>query len=77
MKKLLKILIVLFMAVVISGGIGIPAYAQASLIDSGTISVSPLADIIEWRYKVENGLLYKRLFNYTTEQWVGYWILVS
>ncbi len=33
------------------------------------------ADIIEWRYKSINGVLYKRLFNYSTKEWIGNWIL--
>ena len=38
--------------------------------------IEPQADIIEWRYKVENGKLYKRLYNYSKEKWVGEWILI-
>lgn len=32
--------------------------------------------IYEWRYKKENGHIYKRLYNCTTGYWVGDWILV-
>ena len=35
------------------------------------------ADIIDWRIKVEDGKVYKRLFNYTKNVWIGEWILVS
>lgn len=35
------------------------------------------AYIYEWAYKVMNGHVYKRLFNCTTEEWVGDWILVQ
>ena len=54
-----------------------------------TILVSPIAtvsvqaaapstdgiqqDIIEWRYKVQNGCVYRRLYNYTINDWVGEW----
>lgn len=31
-------------------------------------------EIKEWRYKIVNGVLYKRLFNATTGQWIGDWI---
>lgn len=34
------------------------------------------ADII-WRYKTENGKLYKRKFNTSTNEWIGEWILVK
>lgn len=30
-----------------------------------------------WRYKVIDGKLYKRLFNYTTKEWIGDWVLVD
>ncbi len=32
--------------------------------------------IYEWRYKKENGHIYKRLYNCTKSCWVGDWILV-
>lgn len=35
------------------------------------------AYIYEWYYKVIDGHLYKRLFNETTEEWVGDWILIE
>ena len=53
------------------------AYATDSItIDSRTQTISPQSDIIEWRYKVENGKLYKRLYNCTESKWIGNWILV-
>lgn len=33
----------------------------------------PCADIIEWRYKLEGRSLYRRLYNYSTAEWVGEW----
>lgn len=33
------------------------------------------ADYIDWRYKVINGILYKRLYNYSKDEWIGDWIL--
>lgn len=29
--------------------------------------------IIQWRFKVENGNLYRRLYNYSIGKWVGEW----
>lgn len=29
--------------------------------------------IIRWRFKIENGGLYRRLYNYTINDWVGEW----
>ena len=47
--------------------------AQSSASDS---SITPQSDDIGWRYKTVNGKLYKRLYNYSTNQWIGDWILV-
>lgn len=36
------------------------------------------ADKIGWRYEMrEDGKLYKRLYNYTTDSWIGDWIPVG
>lgn len=32
------------------------------------------AHVIQWRYKIVRGVLYKRLFNSTRMQWVTPWI---
>ncbi|MFP3156019.1 hypothetical protein LQZ18_16665 [Lachnospiraceae bacterium ZAX-1] len=77
MKKLFKTFMILMIAIAIFGGMGVQAHAQFSLIDSSISSMSPRSDIIEWRYKVKNEKLYKRLFNYTDDVWVGKWILMS
>ena len=37
-------------------------------------AIEARADIIEWRYKLENGRVYKRLYNYTKQKWIGDWI---
>lgn len=73
------------MTATISGNLAVQTYAQSSLTTNNSVKtlmsedtmVSPLSDIIEWRYKEQNGKLYKRLFNYTKEKWVGDWVLVS
>lgn len=33
----------------------------------------PCADFIEYRYKIEGHSLYRRLFNYSTAEWIGEW----
>lgn len=38
--------------------------------------IEPRTDIKEWRYKIENGNLYKRLYNYTRNRWETDWIFV-
>ena len=37
----------------------------------------PCSEIIEWRYKFEDGKIYKRLYNYSRAEWVGEWIYVG
>ena len=32
---------------------------------------------IRWVYKTVDGKTYKRLYNYSTSEWIGDWILVS
>lgn len=76
-KNIFRTLVILLTCVVISSGYGIQAYAYSKPIDNNTSSISPQADIIEWRYKVENGKLYKRQYNCTQDKWIGDWILVS
>ena len=39
-------------------------------------TIQPYKDDIQWRFKVENNKLYKRLYNYSTISWVGDWIYV-
>ena len=53
------------------------AYSYENISISDPSIISPLADILEWRYKVDNGKLYKRLYNATEDTWIGQWILVN
>ncbi len=76
MKKLLKALVLTMFCITISS-IGVQAYAYYPLEYINADPVSPQSDIIEWRYKVENGKLYKRQYNCTQDKWIGDWILVS
>lgn len=77
MKKIFKTFSVLLICTTISVGIGVQAYAYSPPSDIEASSVSPQSDIIEWRYKVENGKLYKRQYNFTQDKWIGSWQLVS
>ena len=36
-------------------------------------TASPQYDIIQWRFKIVNGGLYRRLYNYSIGEWVGEW----
>ena len=49
-----------------------PVFAQDNI-----SQIEPRSDIIDWKYKVENGKLYWLLYNFTKEQWIVDWILVG
>lgn len=84
-KKLKMILPVLSLTLLLTPGMtGLAAQTPtsdyttvvASVKDEGALV--PMSDDIRWVYKtMEDGHRYKRLFNYSTNQWVGDWILVS
>lgn len=40
-------------------------------------SVSPQSDVILWQYKIEDGKIYKRLYNTSTDEPIGEWIYVG
>lgn len=77
-----KIFIILLAVLILSGNIegnvlASQATSQESLAIEQNYAISPRAEIIDWRYKVVNGVLYKRLYNYTRQEWVGKWIRVG
>ena len=48
------------------------------IIETASSEIAPCSDIIKYRYKEENGKLYRRLFNYTRDEWAEpYWHLVG
>ncbi len=40
-------------------------------------TVTPRAHIKKWIYKIENGKIYKRLYNASTDTWESDWIYVG
>lgn len=40
-------------------------------------SVMPMSDAIEWVFDIVEGKVYKRLYNYSTANWIGDWIYVG
>lgn len=54
----------------------IQANAANSISTIAYEDISTRADIIDWRYKSEDGVIYKRLFNYSKNEWVDDWILI-
>lgn len=80
MKLLTKLFTILLLITVLSGGNQVQVYANTptSVISMSEETIAwPQSDIIEWRYKTENGKLYKRQYNYTKVKWIGNWQLVS
>lgn len=43
----------------------------------GDSTISPRSDCKRWLYKIENGKVYKRLYNCSTGVWIGDWIYVG
>ena len=52
-------------------------YAAPAFPQSDTGMVSPLSHVITWQYKIEGSKIYKRLYNSTTQTWIGDWIYVG
>ena len=75
MKKLKKFVIILTTIFAVSGAWISPLEAFAS--EGNYTTGQTRADIIEWRYKTENGKVYKRQFNYSKNEWIGDWIFVA
>ena len=50
----------------------LPAQAAAP----GEATVQPRKDDIEYRFTIIDNKIYKRLFNYSTNEWIGDWIYV-
>ena len=50
-------------------------YQAENATESTTEGIVTYADRVGWVYKTENGVMYKRQFNYATSQWVGDWIV--
>jgi len=49
--------------------------AKAVLTEKSDTIIIPYADIIDWRFKLVDGKLYRHLYNYTKQEWIGEWEL--
>lgn len=78
MKKRIKWIIcsATFLSIVVSSMPVMAVQQESSIVYDESNSVQPRTDIKQWRYKVENGNLYKRLYNYTRNRWETDWIFV-
>lgn len=53
------------------------AYQNPIIETQSEDGISPLSDVIGWRFTKINGKLYKRQYNYSRDEWIGPWILVQ
>ena len=67
----MKIINAICLSIVCSFSFIQPVFAQENI-----SQIEPRSDVIGWKYKNIDGKLYKRLYNYTKELWIGDWILV-
>lgn len=72
MKKTIRILAVIIAMTCIFSG---TAFAQEKEVAVEKSSSIARADVIKYVYKVENGKLYRRLYNYSKDTWLGDWEL--
>lgn len=59
----------LALAILVSPIATVPVQAAAP----NNEEIMPMHAVIEWRFKIENGNLYRRLYNYRINDWVGEW----
>ena len=67
----MKIINAICLSIVCSFSFIQPVFAQENI-----SQIEPRSDVIGWKYKNIDGKLYKRLYNYTKEQWIGDCILM-
>ncbi len=49
--------------------------AESVVMTAGETTVNPRGEVTGYKYKVENGITYKRLWSYTSNCWIDpYWI---
>mgnify|MGYP006876774821 CR=1 FL=1 len=73
-NRVKKMLVVLMFLPVMCTGILLMPQQEVYAATNGSESIMPLADILEWRYKLEKGIMYKRLYNRSQKCWIGNWI---
>lgn len=83
-KKLRQTTVIMSLSAMMFAGVVVPSYAHSA--DDGlknnnekveALEISVRADLTQWRYQIIGGKLHKRLYNLTTQQWIGGWILVE
>ncbi len=74
-NKILLLSAAILLSTSVAPTLNVSAKENVSNISDQSSTIVPLSENIGWRYKIENGNLYKRLYNYSMSQWVGDWIL--
>ncbi|MEJ8738656.1 hypothetical protein WKT02_14540 [Erysipelotrichaceae bacterium HCN-30851] len=72
-----KIIILALMAISLVPCIEINAQETQSTRITNQTTIDIRKDKLEWRYKIMNGRVYKRLFNASKNRWETDWILVQ
>ena len=75
-KKISKILGLVGAAALSLGMFICPATTLPAQAATSNEGIMPYSDIIEWRYFVYEGKIYKCLYNCSTREWVGEWIYI-
>jgi len=70
-----KLMVFAGMALCAAAIFAAPAASLTTYASDGS-DVSVCADIIEWRYRIEDGKVYKALYNYSTGEFISDWIYV-
>ncbi len=64
--------------IAVAGELLVTSSVQAMNLVSASADVAPVVEYksakIRWRYKLKNGVMYKRLYNYTAKKWLGSWV---
>ena len=69
-------ILIIFCAVILFSSKNITVYAKQSFIQHETYTdITPYSNNYEWRYKVENGKMYRRLYDNRNGCWIGGWEL--
>lgn len=75
MKK--RIIILLAMLLTVFPTESVVASEYTDTVEVNEYEANPRADKIDYVYKILDGKLYKRLYNFSKGEWIGNWILCS
>ncbi len=73
MKRKNLVILTICLSILFSFAPASAVYAMEPISITEPDTVSPCAHYTEWRYKVVNGMLYRRLYDCTDQCWIGDW----